>query len=279
MYTADQLGNSHAVKTCCCLCLRRLQHVFNTIVLNKYTGKAFYCENCGFLQIDNPTWLDEAYSEAIAVTDTGLVMRNLALSQQLTPLLYHVFGADKHFVDLAGGTGLLVRLMRDAGLDFYWNDAYCRNIHARGFEFSSEIGPCAAVTAFEVLEHLTNPIDFLKKAINQTQADFLIFSTELFEGSPPQPENWWYYTFETGQHIAFYQNKTLQFVANELGFIYSKFGQMHIFYKKQHSGLLNLYFSSNWVREKACFMANNHLLSKTMPDHMMLSAAIKQKTP
>jgi len=36
-----------------------------------------------------------------------------------------------------------------------------------------------------------------------------IFTTELFEGTPPAPSHWWYYSFETGQHIAFFQRRAL----------------------------------------------------------------------
>jgi len=192
----------------CRICGSVLQHCFDGKALKRYLFEMLNCPRCGFIQIANPHWLNEAYSDAITVSDTGLVARNLLLAGRLSPLLFYLYGSDGRYVDFAGGTGLLVRLMRDAGFDFYWHDSYCKNIHARGFEFDVKSGPYKVVTAFEVLEHVINPIEFVSEAIRKTQADVFIFSTELFEGIPPKPEDWWYYSFETGQHISFYQNRT-----------------------------------------------------------------------
>jgi hypothetical protein len=96
-------------------------------------------------------------------------------------------------------------MMRDIGFDFYWKDPYSRNIHARGFEFDADLAPCTALTAFEVMEHLEDPLAFIQDALETAQTDTFIFTTELFHGTPPGPGEWDYYAPETGQHIAFYQ--------------------------------------------------------------------------
>ncbi|MDM9385348.1 hypothetical protein QUB80_32355 [Chlorogloeopsis sp. ULAP01] len=38
----------------------------------------YFCEESGLLKTEKPYWLDEAYQEAIADTDTGLVRRNIS---------------------------------------------------------------------------------------------------------------------------------------------------------------------------------------------------------
>lgn len=54
---------------------------------------------------------------------------------------------------------------------------------------------------FECLEHLPNPIEELKSIAKIS--DMIIFFTELLPNYIPD-KSWWYYSFETGQHISFF---------------------------------------------------------------------------
>ena len=85
--------------------------------------------------------------------------------------------------------------MRDLGFDFYWADKHCDNLLAPGFEYSQAQGACRVVTAMEVLEHLTDPVDFVEETLTFSCAQTLLFTTELYEGPPPLPGAWWYYAF------------------------------------------------------------------------------------
>lgn len=258
----------------CAICGQPTRSVFSQLLLNRHEVQYFSCEHCGFLQTEKPYWLDEAYAHAIADADTGLVQRNLIISRRLAALLLLLFGREGRYADLAGGTGLLVRLMRDIGFDFYWHDPYSRNIHARGFEYLEGTGSCRAVTAFEVLEHLEDPMPFVTEAMQRTGADTFIFSTELFAGEPPSSDQWWYYAPETGQHIAFYQRKTLQAMADRLGLrLYSASG-MHMFTARK---------ISPWRYRLAVASLSGLLLpilrrfmtSKIMTDHALMLKAGK----
>jgi len=62
----------------------------------------------------------------------------------------------------------------------------------------------------------------------------LIFSTQLFDGLPPAPNDWWYYAHETGQHISFFQHKTLDFLAKQMSLKFYSSGNcgLHILTKK-----------------------------------------------
>jgi len=64
-------------------------------------------------------------------------------------------------LDAAGGYGMLTRLMRDLGFDFYLRDKYCANLMDPGFECREALGNCLAVTAMELLERLTDPMEFV----------------------------------------------------------------------------------------------------------------------
>jgi Methyltransferase domain len=167
----------------------------------------------------DPHWLEQAYSSAIVAADTGLVMCNLSLASKVAAVLYLALGerGPGRYLDAAGGYGLLTRMMRDLGFDFYWADKYCANLLARGFEYDSQRGPCRAVTAMEVMEHLTDPVAFVDETLRAAQSEILLFSTLLYAGTPPRPEDWYYYSFATGQHIGFFQRQTLEMIGQRLG--------------------------------------------------------------
>jgi hypothetical protein len=253
----------------CNICNSLPQHAFTSIALKKYPFNATICPGCGILQVDNPHWLMEAYSDAIAACDTGLVARNLSLASKLNPLLLYLFGTDGRYVDFAGGTGLFVRFMRDIGYDFYWKDPYCKNIHARGFEFEQGM-QYEAVTAFEVLEHIVDPIGFISNAFEETGADALIFTTTLFSGSPPRPDEWWYYAFDTGQHISFYQAKTLNTISEQLGMKFVSNSGIHIFCTANLFKRLSRYFKTSLIRQFVRYKCSRVLKSKTMTDHFLV---------
>lgn len=211
-----------------------MKPVFTAQVLGKHRADFEYCEYCGFLRIANPHWLEEAYSSAIAATDTGLVMRNIGIAQKLAAFLYFVLpgNCEGSYLDEAGGYGMLTRLMRDYGFDFYWSDKYCSNLFAQGFEFQSEKVPYTAVTAFETMEHLINPFEFVQKVMESAQSDTFIFTTELFDGVPPHSDQWAYYSLQTGQHISFFQKRTLEILSKKLETHYYYCAGLHIFTKK-----------------------------------------------
>lgn len=201
----------------CLLCGARSTAAFQHRVLNAHMIQYYQCPRCGLLHTETPFWLPEAYARPMAASDTGLVQRNLWAARVASVILGAVCGREGPFLDVGGGYGLLVRLMRDAGFNFYWSDQHAENLFAQGYEREAEAGRFAALTLFEVLEHLAAPGPFLRELIKQTGAQVLLLSTQTFQGSPP-PEDWWYYAFEGGQHIAFYQRSTLQWLAEDLGF-------------------------------------------------------------
>lgn len=248
-----------------------MRYQFSAPVLGKYDVAYYYCQTCGYLCADEPFWLEESYADAIAATDTGVASRNVAAASKLATLLYFLLKerGDGLYLDVAGGYGLLTRLMRDYGFNFVWTDKYCQNLMARGFEYEQEMGSCRAVTAFEILEHAEDPLTFIKQTLAFAQTDTLIFSTVLFNGNPPPPERWWYYSFETGQHISFFQERTLQTIARDLGLHLVSNGLLHMFSKRKVNELL-FRACTGLAAEFVYPFTRRFLGSRSMPDHKKL---------
>lgn len=256
----------------CPICSSLMEPGFTTQVLGKYPAQYEVCNKCGFLRAHEPHWLEEAYSSAIAAADTGLVMRNFSIAYKLAGVLYWVFDerGQGRYLDAAGGYGMLVRLMRDFGFDFYWADKYCDNLLAPGFEYTQALGDCRAVTAMEVLEHLTDPAAFIEETLTTSGAQALIFTTELYEGSPPQPDAWWYYAFSTGQHIGFFQRRTLEVLGARLGLQFASANGIHVFSKAVVNERLLRIVTGRFVSRLAPWWIRRRLGSKTMSDHRLM---------
>ncbi|MBW4665959.1 MAG: class I SAM-dependent methyltransferase [Cyanomargarita calcarea GSE-NOS-MK-12-04C] len=251
----------------CPICLSKREICFKSTILSKYDVSYLYCNNCGLLQTEHPYWLGEAYNSAIADADTGLVARNISISKRVACILFFLFGKNGKYLDIAGGYGMLTRLMRDMGFDFYWFDLYCENILAKRFEASTTDKAFSAITAFEVLEHVYNPTEFIHKSLKDTEASTIIFSTELFNGEPPKPQSWWYYAFESGQHISFYQPRTLKFIADKLSLFFYSYNGLHLFTKKAvNNQVLLEIMTSRWSTILRHYVKRN-LISKTVLDN------------
>lgn len=196
----------------CHVCSRPADYFARDKVLGKHPVAYYRCSSCGFIQTEEPYWFDEAYAEAITGSDVGLVSRNMRLSQITQSVIRTCFNPRGRFLDYAGGYGLLVRLMRDAGYDFRWCDKYCDNLFAGGFEATpDESMGYELVTAFEVVEHMRNPLEELKGMLAFSRN--LLFSTEILPSSAPKPGEWWYYGLDHGQHISFYTLDSLKVLA------------------------------------------------------------------
>ena len=186
--------------------------------LGKYDARYLRCSACGYAWVEDPHWLDEAYSNAIAALDTGIVVRNLWLRDATCALLGTSFREVKTIVDHGGGTGLFVRLMRDRGHDAWWSDKHCDNLLARGFDADAD-ARYDLLTAFELVEHLEDPLGEFQRL--HSRAPRLLISTELQPADPARLMDWYYLAPEAGQHIGFFTRRSLEVIAERLGLMLS----------------------------------------------------------
>jgi hypothetical protein len=194
------------------------------IILRRHQARYLRCDLCGFIWVEDPFWLAEAYGDALSDLDVGAVSRNLRAASRTQAVIRRFFDPGAKFIDYGAGAGLFVRLMRDAGFDFRWSDKYAANVFARGFE--AEAGKHELMTAFEVLEHLQNPLIDIQSML--AWSDNILFSTVLLPAATPQPGQWWYYGLEHGQHLAFYTRETLQALARRFERYTCSAGELHV---------------------------------------------------
>ena len=258
----------------CNICGSSSERLFETLVLKKHRVDYFRCASCGFIQTEKPYWLDDAYKNAINTCDTGLLGRNIRLSKTAALLLPLFFRQEASFLDYAGGYGIFTRLMRDIGFDFYWYDPFCQNLFARGFEYDPEKSnekKIEMLTAFEVFEHLADPRKELAKMLAISKN--ILFSTDLVpEPVPQNPNKWWYYAPEHGQHISFYTKESLSRLAKENGLYYYTDGKrLHLFTDRKLTRLCGIPFSFTLIKQLKrlrlpFFLIKRSLRSKTQSD-------------
>lgn len=250
----------------CKICNQDNQSIFNAKMLNKYDIKYYHCSNCGFMQTEEPHWLDEAYAESINTSDTGYMQRNLNLSEKLSVFLILFFNKDAKVLDYAGGYGTFVRLMRDIGFDFYWDDKFTKNLFSRGFEYNKS-ETYEALTTFESFEHFVNPIEEIENLLSISKT--IIFSTDLLAYPTPEPKDWWYYGLDHGQHISFYSPKTFEFIAKKYDLNYYNLGSLQVLTQKKIPGYAK--FILKFTKFGLHKLLQRKLKSKTWEDYLKAS--------
>jgi len=256
----------------CRICLGETAGIFTTRVLSRYQAGVFQCKSCGFVRTEDPYWLDESYEEPINREDTGIVSRNLRLADIASLTIFSIYERNAMFLDYAGGTGLLVRLMRDIGYDFYWHDKYAKNLFARGFEGNPDERGYQLLTCFEAMEHFPDPQKEIDEMLSVSRN--LLFTTELLPAPVPAAGDWWYYGFEHGQHVSFYSLRTLQHIASSRGLnLYSNGVNTHLLTEKKIPPLL-FPFLVKGSPFGLCKIPRLFLKSRTFQDMRFLSGKV-----
>lgn len=188
------------------------------------------CAECGSICLCDPDWLEEAYSSAISALDVGLLERCQQLANVTTAVLTGERLFRGSFLDFGGGYGTLTRLMRDRGFAFHNYDPLCESLFAQGLDGKLGVR-YDLVTAFEVLEHLVDPVAALHSVAETT--DLLLVTTQVVPNPPPRPGTWTYYAEDSGQHVTFYTVAGLHSLAAAFGMQLMTAGKLvHLFHRR-----------------------------------------------
>jgi Methyltransferase domain len=214
----------------CKICLAPSGLAFRAKILGKYDAGYYRCGSCGFMQTEDPHWLPESYASAITAIDIGPINRAITGARLSEGIILGHFDPAARFVDYGGGHGVLTRLMRDRGFDFYWQDRYCENIFAKQFVARPDAG-FELLTAFEVFEHLVDPLVEIEMMLRY--AGNILFSTLIVPQGVRTVEDWWYFAPEHGQHVAFYTIDALRHIARRFALhLASDGGGTHLLSRK-----------------------------------------------
>jgi hypothetical protein len=197
----------------CRVCGRQAEALPFSATIKGIVVHFYECAHCWYVQTQHPSWLEEAYAQPINPSDTGIMVRNIQNVELVISTLALLGARRGRIVDCAGGYGLLVRMLRDQGINAYWSDQYATNLLCKGFEYQG--GYADLVTAFEAFEHFVEPGSEVKRLA--TIAPNILITTSIIPSPPPLPDQWWYYGLEHGQHIGFFRVKTLEYLACSLG--------------------------------------------------------------
>lgn len=215
----------------CPICEASAPPLERATVLGRFEVQYYRCTTCGFTFTENPYWLAHAYTTGMSDCDLGPINRCFECSEMTRALLLTCFDPRGRYVDYGAGYGIFVRRMRDLGFDFQYFDKYPSNIFAKGFEAVARDG-YELLTAFEVFEHLTNPLGDVRSMLGFSSNIF--FSTVLLPPNLPKPHDWVYYGLEHGQHVSFHTRQSLAKLAQRCGcHLISDGMQFHLLTRKK----------------------------------------------
>lgn len=210
----------------CRLCGTAARPLFTARVLRKYDVTYYQCPTCRLVQTEYPYWLEEAYKTPIGELDTWQLERSLYAAVVVESFLPHLGIERPRVLDYGGGYGLLVRLLRNAGIDAYWSDRYAPNLFAGECQWDGT--RVDLLTCFEVAEHFVEPAREFRELLSHSSA--LLLSTVLIPDPPPAPDTWDYYALDGGQHVALYTLDTLRALAQRFGLqLWSNGRNLHLF--------------------------------------------------
>jgi Methyltransferase domain len=196
----------------CRLCASQSAPAFTLRVLARHDVDYFECEGCGSIQTESPHWLAEAYGDDVHPEDSGYLTRNLLVQWHVAHLLKGLSLPERPLIlDWGGGLGIVPRLLRENGHDAYNFDTYTKSPFG---DVDWQGASPDFILAAELFEHLPDPATDIA-AMFAHQPDYLYVRTWRYFGQGP---TWSYIGASHGEHVFFYTDKAMQWIADRYGY-------------------------------------------------------------
>lgn len=175
--------------------------------LKKYDANIYNCKWCNLIFVENPHWLDEAYSIKYEEDiDAGRYWRNNYICSYMS----YFYKNDNTYtlIDIGSGSEKILENEIKKSLP---------NIDATSYDkyFDNNISKLNSkyniLTAIEVVEHIP-PKEFWDAYINI--ADEFIITTGIHD-DVDNVLDWGYFARDYGQHINLYSSKTARYIAKK----------------------------------------------------------------
>lgn len=211
----------------CPICGSAALELFEMVLRGSVAATLHRCSGCEFTFFPDPDWLQGSFGSQLNRLDVGAVARCESMANLILGLLPVAKKpiSDHKILDWGGGDGLLTRMLRDRGINCYWEDPYCEERYAWP-AIAKPDDTFDLVLAVEVFLHIPDPLPVLKTLLDR--ADVVIFTAVL----PPQDLNqdWWYLMPRTGQHVSFFPQVCSERLARLTNTHYCSDGKfLHVF--------------------------------------------------
>ena len=183
------------------------------------------CPACGFIftnffdSFTPAQWTEHVYNDGYAGVDPEFAAIRPAIDAMAVQSYFADMRASAVGLDFGGGNGRTAALLRTAGWAFDCFDPFGTDeLHV------DRLGRYNLCTAFEVLEHLTDPAASLGTLLGKATDGPLIvlIGTALTDGQVTEAHRLsWHYAGPRNGHISLYSRRSLQLLAGRFGLDYS----------------------------------------------------------
>jgi hypothetical protein len=201
----------------CCICDKHVEYHLTLTLLNKYDVNFYRCSQCGFIQSEDPYWLEETNARPASLIrriDAGRKGRAAKNAKFMDGFLKNNKVSPEKYLDFGSGEeALFANEMRELGYKYYAMDGlYPPDNDIKG-TWRMKYG---AITAFETFKHLVDPRETFGRLAKKTNT--IIIGTQRASFSQPPGPEWDYFNRRWGAHVSLYTLKSFKILGEEFGF-------------------------------------------------------------